>query len=131
MKVSVTEIKRYESDVKFVDIDVISEEEWLLSTYHYHMNDRYCIREYRDSTNKIRIEIFCVGAVMTLSGSDFSVGTQFQVPWHGCAPAWWIFEKNKAVGLISFDSSEYTEDEVKLKNMLRDWAVKHGIKFGD
>ena len=131
MKVNVTEIKRYESDIKFVDIDVISEEERLLSTCHYQIKARYYIRGTKDNISKIRSERFYVGAVLTLSCSDLPVGTEFNVPWHLGVSSWCVLERDKAVGLICFDSSEYTEDEVKLKNMLREWAVKHEIKFGE
>ena len=97
MKVNVVETKRYESDIKFVDINVISEDEALL----------YSPRR------KIRF------------------GTEFEISKPESVSKWTVFIKNKAFSMTCFEPDEYTEDEVKLKAMLREWAENNGINFGE
>ena len=129
MKVNVVETKRYESDIKFVDINVISEDEALL--YSPRRKIRYFLRRHTDNISKRTSSRFYVGAVLTLSDCDLPVGTEFEISKPESVSKWTVFIKNKAFSMMCFDPDEYTEDEVKLKSMLREWAENNGIKFGE
>ena len=129
MKVNVVETKRYESDIKFVDINVISEDEALL--YSPRRKIRYFLRRHTDNISKRISFRFYVGAVLTLSDCDLPVGTEFEISRPEGVSKWTVFINNKAFSMTCFDSDEYTEDEVKLKAMLREWAENNGIKFGE
>ena len=129
MKVNVVETKRYESDIKFVDINVISEDEALL--YSPRRKIRYFLRRHTDNISKRTSSRFYVGAVLTLSDCDLPVGTEFEISKPKGVSKWTVFIKNKAFSMMCFDPDEYTEDEVKLKSMLREWAENNGIKFGE
>ena len=129
MKVNVVETKRYESDIKFVDINVISEDEALL--YSPRRKIRYFLRRHTDNISKRTSSRFYVGAVLTLSDCDLPVGTEFEISKPEGVSKWTVFIKNKAFSMMCFDPDEYTEDEVKLKSMLREWAENNGIKFGE
>ncbi len=127
MKVNVIETKRYESDIKFVDINVISEDEALL--YSPRRKIRYILRRHTDNISKRTSSRFYVGAVLTLSDCDLPVGTEFEISKPKGVSKWTVFIKNKAFSMTSFEPDGYTEDEVKLKSMLQKWAEKNGIKF--
>lgn len=127
MKVNVVETKRYESDIKFVDINVISEDEALL--YSPRRKIRYILRRHTDNISKRTSSRFYVGAVLTLSDCDLPVGTEFEISKPKGVSKWTVFIKNKAFSMTSFEPDGYTEDEVKLKSMLQKWAEKNGIKF--
>ena len=129
MKVNVVETKRYESDIKFVDINVISEDEALL--YSPRRKIRYILRRHTDNISKRTSSRFYVGAVLTLSDCDLPVGTEFAISKPKGVSKWTVFIKNKAFSMMCFDPDEYTEDEVKLKSMLQEWAENNGIKFGE
>ena len=129
MKVNVVETKRYESDIKFVDINVISEDEALL--YSPRRKIRYILRRHTDNISKRTSSRLYVGAVLTLSDCDLPVGTEFEISKPKGVSKWTVFIKNKAFSMMCFDPDEYTEDEVKLKSMLREWAENNGIKFGE
>ena len=129
MKVNVVETKRYESDIKFVDINVISEDEALL--YSPRRKIRYILRRHTDNISKRTSSRLYVGAVLTLSDCDLPVGTEFEISRPESVSKWTVFIKNKAFSMMCFDPDEYTEDEVKLKSMLREWAENNGIKFGE
>ena len=129
MKVNVVETKRYESDIKFVDINVISEDEALL--YSPRRKIRYFLRRHTDNISKRTSSRFYVGAVLTLSDCDLPLGTEFEISKSEKVSKWTVFIKNKAFSMMCFDPDEYTEDEVKLKSMLREWAENNGIKFGE
>ena len=133
MKVNVVETKRYESDIKFVDINVISEDEALL--YSPRRKIRYAHRRHTDNFSKRTSSRFYVGAVLTLSDCDLPVGTEFEISKpesvSKSVSKWTVFIKNKAFSMTCFEPDEYTEDEVKLKSMLREWAENSGIKFGE
>ena len=129
MKVNVIETKRYESDIKFIDINVISEDEALL--YSPRRKIRYILRRHTDNISKRTSSRFYVGAVLTLSDCDLPVGTEFVISKPEGVSKWTVFIKNKAFSMMCFDPDEYTEDEVKLKSMLREWAENSGIKFGE
>lgn len=129
MKVNVVETKRYESDIKFVDINVISEDEALL--YSPRRKIRYALRRHTDNISKRTSSRFYVGAVMTLSDCDLPVGTEFEISKPESVSKWTVFIKYKAFSMTCFEPDEYTEDEVKLKSMLREWAENSGIKFGE
>ena len=129
MKVNVIETKRYESDIKFVDINVISEDEALL--YSPRRKIRYILRRHTDNISKRTSSRFYVGAVLTLSDCDLPVGTEFVISKPEGVSKWTVFIKNKAFSMTSFEPDEYTEDEVKIKSMLREWAENNGIKFGE
>ena len=129
MKVNVIETKRYESDIKFVDINVISEDEALL--YSPRRKIRYILRRHTDNISKRTSSRFYVGAVLTLSDCDLPVGTEFEISKPESVSKWTVFIKNKAFSMTCFEPDEYTEDEVKLKAMLREWAENNGIMFGE
>jgi hypothetical protein len=129
MKVNVVETKRYESDIKFVDINVISEDEALL--YSPRRKIRYILRRHTDNISKRTSSRFYVGAVLTLSDCDLPVGTEYVISKPEGVSKWTVFIKNKAFSMMCFEPDEYTEDEVKLKSMLREWAENNGIKFGE
>ena len=129
MKVNVIETKRYESDIKFVDINVISEDEALL--YSPRRKIRYILRRHTDNISKRTSSRFYVGAVLTLSDCNLPLGTEFEISKSEKVSKWTVFIKNKAFSMMCFDPDEYTEDEVKLKSMLREWAENSGIKFGE
>lgn len=129
MKVNVVETKRYESDIKFVDINVISEDEALL--YSPRRKIRYALRRLTDNISKRTSSRFYVGAVLTLSNCDLPVGAEFEISKPESVSKWMVFIKNKAFSMTCFEPDEYTEDEVKLKSMLREWAENNGIKFGE
>ena len=129
MKVNVVETKRYESDIKFIDINVISEDEALL--YSPRRKIRYILRRHTDNISKRTSSRFYVGAVLTLSDCDLPVGTEFVISKPEGVSKWTVFIKNKAFSMTCFEPDEYTEDEVKLKSMLREWAENNGIKFGE
>ena len=129
MKVNVIETKRYESDIKFIDINVISEDEALL--YSPRRKIRYILRRHTDNISKRTSSRFYVGAVLTLSDCDLPVGTEFVISKPEGVSKWTVFIKNKAFSMTCFEPDEYTEDEVKLKSMLREWAENSGIKFGE
>ena len=50
MKVNVVETKRYESEIKFVDINVVSEDDLLL--YSPRRKFRYILRRHTDNISK-------------------------------------------------------------------------------
>ena len=129
MKVNVVETKRYESDIKFVDINVISEDEALL--YSPRRKIRYFLRRHTDNISKRTSSRFYVGAVLTLSDCNLPVGTEFEISKPESVSKWTVFIKNKAFSMTCFEPDEYTEDELKLKSMLREWAENSGIKFGE
>ena len=129
MKVNVVETKRYESDIKFVDINVISEDEALL--YSPRRKIRYFLRRHTDNISKRTSSQFYVGAVLTLSDCNLPVGTEFEISKPESVSKWTVFIKNKAFSMTCFEPDEYTEDELKLKSMLREWAENSGIKFGE
>lgn len=129
MKVNVVETKRYESDIKFVDINVISEDEALLCSPRRKI--RYILRRHTDNISKRTSSRFYVGAVLTLSDCDLPVGTEFKISKPEGVSKWTVFINNKAFSMMCFDPDEYTEDEAKLKSMLREWAENNGIKFGE
>ena len=129
MKVNVVETKRYESDIKFVDINVISEDEALL--YSPRRKIRYILRRHTDNISKRTSSRFYVGAVLTLSDCNLPVGTEFEISKPESVSKWTVFIKNKAFSMTCFEPDEYTEDEVKLKAMLREWAENNGINFGE
>ena len=129
MKVNVVETKRYESEINFVDINVVSEDELLL--YSPRRKIRYILRRHTDNISKRTSSRFYVGAVLTLSDCDLPVGTEFEISKPESVSKWTVFIKNKAFSMMCFDPDEYTEDEVKLKSMLREWAENNGIKFGE
>ena len=129
MKVNVIETKRYESDIKFVDINVISEDEALL--YSPRRKIRYILRRHTDNISKRTSSRFYVGAVLTLSDCDLPVGTELEISKPESVSKWTVFIKNKAFSMTCFEPDEYTEDEVKLKAMLREWAENNGINFGE
>ena len=129
MKVNVVETKRYESEIKFVDINVISEDEALL--YSPRRKIRYILRRHTDNISKRTSSRFYVGAVLTLSNCDLPVGTEFVISKPEGVSKWTVFMKNIAFSMTSFEPDEYTEDEVKIKSMLREWAENSGIKFGE
>ena len=128
MKVNVVETKRYESEIKFVDINVISEDELLL--YSPRRKFRYILRRHTDNISKKTSSRFYVGAVLTLSDCNLPVGTEIEISRPGGSSKWELFAKDKAFSMTSFAPDEFTEDETKLKNMLREWAEKNGIEFG-
>ena len=123
MKVNFNEIITHEMNIKIVDIDVVSEEETLL--FSSRRKIRYGLAR---STSNAR---FYVGTVLTLSDCNLPVGTEFEIPRTGGVSKWTIFVKDKAFSMTSFDPDEYTEDEAKLKVLLRKWADSNGIKFGE
>ena len=129
MKVNVIETKRYESDIKFIDINVISEDEALL--YSPRRKIRYFLRRHTDNISKRTSSRFYVGAVLTLSDCNLPVGTEFEISKPESVSKWTVFIKNKAFSMTCFEPDEYTEDEVKLKAMLREWAENNGIEFGE
>ena len=129
MKVNVVETKRYESDIKFVDINVISEDEALL--YSPRRKIRYFLRRHTDNISKRTSSRFYVGVVLTLSDCNLPVGTEFEISKPESVSKWTVFIKNKAFSMTCFEPDEYTEDEVKLKAMLREWAENNGINFGE
>jgi len=124
MNVNVTTENRYVSNIDFVDIDIISEEE---------AQDLYPNRKpkYRIEPSKLTLEGpfigFFVYAVLTFTGGDLPVGSFFYLP--GQSQQWTVHKKNMAYCCIRFSTDEYEEDEVKLKSMLQKWAEKNGIKF--
>ena len=73
---------------------------------------------------------FYVGAVLTLSDCNLPVGTEIEISRPCGYSKWELFAKDKAFSMTSFAPDEFTEDETKLKNMLREWAEKNGIEFG-
>ena len=78
---------------------------------------------------------FSIGAILTFSCSELPIGAEFYLHENkninDYTESWYVFAKNKAIGIAKFDPDEYTEDEVKLKSMLREWAENKGIKFGE
>jgi len=128
MKVNVVEAKRYESEIKIVDINVISEDELLL--YSPRRKFRYILRRHTDNISKKTSSRFYVGAVLTLSDCNLPVGTEFEISRPCGSSKWELFAKDKSFSMASFAPDEFTEDETKLKNMLREWAEKNGIEFG-
>ena len=129
MKVNVVETKRYESDIKFVDINVISEDEALL--YSPRRKIRYILRRHTDNISKRTSSRFYVGAVLTLSDCDLPVGTEFEISKPKGVSKWTVFIKNKAFSMMCFDPDAYTEDESRLKELLLLWANINGIKLGE
>ena len=126
MNVNVTTENRYVSNIDFVDIDVISEEE--AQDLYPNRNPKYRIRI---EPSKLTLEGpfigFFVYAVLTFTGGDLPVGLFFYLP--GQSQQWTVHKKNMAYCYIRFSTDEYEEDEVKLKSMLQKWAEKNGIKF--
>lgn len=131
MKVNYEERKRCEADIKFVDINVVSEDEMLLCERFWKRKDRFYVSTSTDNISKRKTTRFYILFVLTLSGCDIPIGTGFNIPL--TEDGWtfvFVFAKDKVCGMTSFDPDEYTKDETKLKNMLHDWAEKNGIKFG-
>ncbi|MBO4531748.1 MAG: hypothetical protein J5767_14045, partial [Paludibacteraceae bacterium] len=122
MKANITEPSDYVSDIKVTDIYPASKEEAQLSCPGL---SKVCPRSL---VSKGPYNGFFVVAVMTFSNPDLPVGTD--VSFAENRQHWMVIEKNKASRHIRFNPDEYTEDETKLKNMLREWAEKEGIKFG-
>jgi len=124
-------------NINIVDIDIISEDERLLllplyKTDSYKVASRYYLHSSTDRISKRKETLFYVFATLTLSGSKLPVGSTFYIHGpHGPSAEWEVFKENKAFSVTCFDSDEYTEDEVKLKAMLREWAENNGIKFGE
>lgn len=130
MIVNYVETRRCEADIKFVDINVVSEDEMLLCERFWKCKDRYYVSTSTDNISKRRTTRFYILFVLTLSGCNIPIGTQFNIPL--TEDGWsfaFVFAKDKACGITSFEPDEYTEDEAKLKNMLHDWAEKNGIVF--
>lgn len=136
MKVYFTETITHELDINITDIDVISEEERLLlsrvyKTDSYKVTSRYYLKSLTDRISKRKNKRFYVLATITLSGSELPVGNSIHIPGPDGPSEWIVIKENKASGVTCFDPDEYTEDEVKLKSMLREWAENNGIKFGE
>lgn len=136
MKVNFTETITHELNFNIVDIDVISEEERLLlsrlyKTDSYKVASRYCLVCSTDRISKRKHTLFYVFATITLYGSELPVDSTFHIPGPNGPSEWNVIKENNASGVICFDPDEYTEDEVKLKSMLREWAENNGIKFGE
>ena len=131
MKVNYVERKRCEADIKFADINVVSEDEMFLCQRFWKRKDRYYVSTSTDNISKRKTTRFYVLFILTLSGCDIPIGTQFDIPL--TEDGWsfaFLFAKDKACSITSFEPDEYTEDEAELKNMLREWAEKNGIEFG-
>ncbi len=132
MKVNATTVNSYVSDIKIVDIDVISEEEAQQIMPNrkpkYHINPKALKLNgpYRG---------FFVLAVLTFTGSDLPVGTSFipvgtEFSYTG-HKSWEVYKENKAFRHLRFSEDEYEEDKAKLKAKLRVWAEENGIRFGE
>ena len=137
MKVNYTETIKHEININIVDIDVMSEEERLLLLSRFYKTDSYKVasRYYlycsTDHISKRKNTLFYVFATITLSGSELPVGSTFYIPGTSWPSEWSVIKENKASGVTCFEPDEYTEDEVKLKAMLREWAENNGIVFGE
>lgn len=119
MKAHLFKREDYSSDVTVLDINVISEDECKL--LGYDPNERFFLAERG---------VFYVKAVLTFSELDLPVGSDvwFLNPDH--PSRWNIFARNKGYYLCPFRVDKYTEDEAKIKTMLREWAENVGIEFG-
>lgn len=126
MKVSVSKVKEYVTDIKLIDIDVASKEEAQLIDPDLSCNHRFLPKSLV-KTGQFRG--FFVIAVLTFTGSELPIGKTFSFPHN--SQGWKVIKKNKAARHIRFKPDEYTEDEAKLKTMLREWAENNGIKFGE
>ena len=124
MKVNVTKANEYVADIKIVDIDAASEEDAKLFAPVIGWNHPYL---HRSLVSKGPYSGFFVIAVLTFTGSELPVGRTFSFPEN--SQGWKVIAENKAARHIRFSPDEYTEDKTKLKNMLREWAEKNGIKF--
>lgn len=135
MNVKVVETKRYDCDLNIVDVDVISEED-RLSLKGIEQIDLKLYYIYRVNERCKTLNMpFNIGALLTFSSSELPVGTEFYLHDNNLindyTNSWYVFTKDKAFGIARFDPNEYTDDEVKLKSMLREWAKNIGIKFGE
>jgi len=126
MKVNVSKANEYVTDIKIVDIDVASEEEAQLMDPELSQNHRYLPWSL---VTKGPYKGFFVLAVMTFTDSDLPVDSTFSFGEN--SQHWKVIMKNKAVYHIRFSPDEYTEDKEELKIMLREWAEKNGIRFGE
>ena len=124
MKVRVSKAKEYVTDIKFIDIDVASEEEAQLIDPDESRNHRF-LPKALVKTGQFRG--FFVIAVLTFSGSDLQVGSEFYIP--ETSQRWKVITDNKAARHIRFSPDEYEEDKAKLKAKLRDWAEKNSIEL--
>jgi hypothetical protein len=126
MKVNVSVANEYVAEIKIVDIDVATEEEAQLTIPDLSQNHRVLPCAL---TSSGPYRGFFVVAVLTFSGSELPVGSVFSFPYQ--TQKWKIIKKNKAAYHIRFSPDEYTEDEDKLKIMLREWAEKNGVVFNE
>ena len=119
MKVNATIVNNYVSDIKIVDIDVISEEEAQLidpgRKAKYHINPKAL-------TLNGPFRGFFVIVVLTFTGSDLPVGTSF-IPVGTESSfmenkSWKVYKENKAFRHFRFSVDEYEENEAKLKARL-------------
>ena len=125
MKVNYVERKRCEADIKFADINVVSEDEMFLCQRFWKRKDRYYVSTSTDNISKRKTTRFYVLFILTLSGCDIPIGTQFDIPL--TEDGWsfaFLFAKDKACSITSFEPDEYTEDEAELKNMLRQYYIR-------
>ena len=132
MIVNYVETRRCEADIKFVDINVVSEDEMLLCERFWMRKDRYYVSTSTDNISKRKTTRFYILFVLTLSGCDIPIGTQFYIPL--TEDGWsfaFVFAKDKACGITSFEPDAYTEDESRLKELLLLWANINGIKLGE
>lgn len=119
MKAHIYKFEDYDSEVKALDIDLISKEECELFKLPRFYRDCGC---------------FFVCAVMTFSNLNLPVCskvwiTESEDPY--CHSHWYIFAKNKGMYCIPFKADKYTKDETKLRSMIQEWAGNSGIKFGE
>ena len=126
MIANVTKTNETVTEIKIVDIDVASEEEARLSIPDLSQNHRVLPMVL---TTKGPYKGFFVLAVITFTDSDLPVDSTFSFGEN--SQHWKVIMKNKAVYHIRFSPDEYTEDKEELKIMLREWAEKNGIRFGE
>ena len=126
MIAKVTKTNETVTDIKIVDIDVASEEEAQLMDPELSQNHRYLPWSL---VTKGPYRGFFVIAVLTYIGSEMPVDSTFSFDEN--SHHWKVIKKNMAARHIRFSPEEYTEDKGKLKLMLREWAEKNGIRFGE
>lgn len=126
MIAKVTKTNETVTDIKIVDIDVASEEEARLSIPDLSQNHRVLPMAL---TTKGPYKGFFVLAVITFTDYDLPVDSTFSLGEN--SQHWKVIKKNKAAYHIRFSPDEYTEDKEELKIMLREWAEKNGIRFGE
>ena len=80
MIVNYVETRRCEADIKFVDINVVSEDEMLLCERFWKRKDRYYVSTSTDNISKRKTTRFYILFVLTLSGCDIPIGTGFNIP---------------------------------------------------